>query len=386
MSLDCGVGSGIVTQFSAVEVPLSTGERVHVVVNTDFTVSEENRLYSLWLSQAGRSINTQRSYQAKLAVFLTWAASEGVDWRNLTLLDLIRYKLHLQTSPPGQHSRSGKTVNVYVVAVLQFLRFCAHEGLCDVDVDRRFFNQSGLRDANPQDGNGGPDRAPRLSRMLKAREMTKRPQPISADDELRLMACATNPRDALLVRLLLHCALRVGEALGLRLEDLHFLPESTHAGCFERGPHVHIHRRINSNGALAKSRETRSVPVTDEVAQAYAAYQDERYQLLGGISSDYVFVNLYSRNSPPDEPLRYASVHAMFRRWEGRTSVRVRPHQLRHTAATRWVRAGHPLDVVQELLGHKSLDSTQVYLHASAEEMRAAVESVTSGSSENNGS
>ncbi|WP_228721192.1 tyrosine-type recombinase/integrase [Arthrobacter sp. 260] len=216
--------------------------------------------------------------------------------------------------------------------------------------------------------------------------MTKHPQPISGTAESELMVCATNPRDALLVRLLLHCGLRVGEALGLRLEDLHFLPESTHAGCFERGPHVHIHRRINSNGALAKSHDTRSVPVTDDVTQAYAAYQDERHQLLGGTFSDYVFLNLYSRNSRPDEPLRYASVHAMFRRWERKTTMRVRPHQLRHTAATRWVRAGHPLDVVQELLGHRSLESTQVYLHASAEEMRAAVESVTAASSENNGS
>ncbi|WP_051470633.1 tyrosine-type recombinase/integrase [Arthrobacter sp. 35/47] len=386
MPVGTGVGSGLVTKYSAVEVPLSNGERAYVVVDSDFTVPEESRLYSLWLSQAGRSINTQRSYQTKLAVFLTWASAEGVDWRNLTLLDLIRYKLNLQTAAPGQRSRSGKTVNVYLVAVLQFLRFCTHEGLCDVDVDRRFFDQAGLRSANPQDGSGDPDRVPRLSRMLKSREATKRPQPISADEELRLMACATNPRDALLIRMMLHSGLRVGEALGLRLEDLHFLPESTHAGCFERGPHVHIHRRINSNGALAKSSNPRSIPVTDEVTQAYAAYQDERYQLLGGISGDYVFVNLYSRNSPPDEPLRYASVHAMFRRWEARTTVRVRPHQLRHTAATRWVRAGHPLDVVQELLGHKSLDSTQVYLHASAEEMRAAVESVTCGRNENNDS
>ncbi|MHA7284621.1 site-specific integrase [Arthrobacter sp. TMS2-4] len=100
MSIGCGVGSGLVTTFSAVEVPLSTGERVYVVVDADFTVSEESRLYSLWLSQAGRSINTQRSYQTKLAVFLTWASSEGVDWRNLTLLDLLRYKLHLQTAAP----------------------------------------------------------------------------------------------------------------------------------------------------------------------------------------------------------------------------------------------------------------------------------------------
>ncbi|GAA1129574.1 tyrosine-type recombinase/integrase [Arthrobacter flavus] len=373
------------TTFRAVEVPLSGGERVYVVVDAGFQVSEECRLYALWLSQAGRSINTQKSYQAKLAWFLTWAAAEEVDWRHLTLVDLVRYKLHVQAAGQGQRGRSGKTVNVYIVAVLEFLRFCAHEGLCDVDVDRRFFDHPGLRSLDPVSRRNASESAPRLTRMLKARETTTRPQPISSDEESRLMGCATNPRDALLVRLLLHCGLRIGEALGLRLEDIHFLPESSFAGCFERGPHVHIHRRLNSNGALAKSRASRSVPVTDAVTHAYAAYQDERYALLGETPSDYLFLNLYSRNSPVDEPLRYASVHALFKRWEQKTSVPLRPHQLRHSAATRWVRAGHPLDVLQELLGHKSIESTQVYLHASPEEMRAAVESVTKPRRQDNG-
>lgn len=379
--------SGGVTAFRAVEVSLSGGERVYVVVDANFLISEECRVYSLWLSQAGRSINTQKSYQSKLAWFLTWAAEEEVEWRNLTLVDLVRYKLHLQSAGAGRRVRSGKTVNVYIVAVLAFLRFCAHEGLCDVDVDvdRRFFDHPELQSIDSVNRRNVSDAASRLTRMLKARETTTRPQPISGDEESQLMDCATNPRDALLVRLLLHSGLRIGEALGLRLEDLHFLPESTFTGCFERGPHVHIHRRINSNGALAKSHASRSVPVTDAVTHAYAAYQDERYRLLGGIPADYLFVNLYSRNSPVNEPLRYASVHALFKRWERQTSVRLRPHQLRHSAATRWVRAGHPLDVVQELLGHKSIESTQIYLHASPEEMRAAVESVTQSRSEDHG-
>ncbi len=380
----CRVRSSRVTVFRAVEAPLS-GEPVYVVVDVDFLVTEECRVYALWLSQAGRSINTQKSYQTKLAQFLTWAATEEVDWRHLTLMDLVRYKLHVQTAGKGQRGRSGKTVNVHIVAVLAFLRFCAHEGFSDVDVDRRFFDHPGLQAIDSVSRRNAPEGAPRLTRMLKARETTTRPQPISSDEEAQLMHCATNARDALLVRLLLHCGLRIGEALGLRLEDIHFLPESTFAGCFERGAHVHIHRRLNSNGALAKSHASRSVPVTDAVIHAYAAYQDERYHLLGDIPADYLFLNLYSRNSPMNEPLRYASVHALFKRWERQTSVRLRPHQLRHSAATRWVRAGHPLDVVQELLGHKSIESTQVYLHASPEEMRAAVDSVTQPRSEDNG-
>jgi site-specific recombinase XerD len=52
---------------------------------------------------------------------------------------------------------------------------------------------------------------------------------------------------------------------------------------------------------------------------------------------------------------------------------------MRHTAATNWIRAGVDLDVVRALLGHVSLASTTVYLHASDEDCRRAVETVAAG-------
>jgi site-specific recombinase XerD len=52
---------------------------------------------------------------------------------------------------------------------------------------------------------------------------------------------------------------------------------------------------------------------------------------------------------------------------------------LRHSAATNWVRAGVPLDVVQKLLGHATLASTTVYLNARDEDLRRAVEAVAAG-------
>jgi integrase/recombinase XerD len=64
----------------------------------------------------------------------------------------------------------------------------------------------------------------------------------------------------------------------------------------------------------------------------------------------------------------------------GKTAeVTLRPHMLRHTAATNWVRNRERLDVVQELLGHVSWTSTQVYLHPSDEEMRNAVDALALG-------
>ena len=166
--------------------------------------------------------------------------------------------------------------------------------------------------------------------------------------------------------------LRIGEALGLARQDMHLLGRSDMLGCPLPGPHLHVVRRVNENGALAKSRYPRTIPVTDPVIDAYADYQFERERLALEASSESVFVNLF--RPPLGRAMRYSTVKDLFDRLAERCGFAVRPHMLRHTAATRWLEAGVAPDVVQALLGHVSFASTSVYLHASRERMREAVE------------
>lgn len=77
--------------------------------------------------------------------------------------------------------------------------------------------------------------------------------------------------------------------------------------------------------------------------------------------------------------MTYRAAKGFFERLAKECGFPVRPHMLRHTAATNWVRAGVDLDVVQRLLGHASLSSTGVYLHASDKDKRRAVEAVAAG-------
>jgi len=94
---------------------------------------------------------------------------------------------------------------------------------------------------------------------------------------------------------LLHdTGLRIGEALGLRREDMHLLPDSRSLGCAVVGAHVHVRRRVNPNRSLAKSRFPRVVPASDDVLAAYGDYQAERSEVVGMSSSDMVLVNLYT--------------------------------------------------------------------------------------------
>jgi site-specific recombinase XerD len=158
---------------------------------------------------------------------------------------------------------------------------------------------------------------------------------------------------------------------------MHLLPDSRSLGCAVIGAHVHVRRRANPNGALAKSRFPRVVPASDDVLAAYGDYQAERCDIVGHASSDMVLVNLY--HEPFGTPMTYRAVKDFFDRLARSCGFPVRPHMMRHTAATNWIRAGVDLDVVRCLLGHVSLASTTVYLHARDEDCRRAVETVAAG-------
>ena len=137
---------------------------------------------------------------------------------------------------------------------------------------------------------------------------------------------------------------------------------------------MHVRRRGNPNGALAKSRFSRWIPVTEEVVALYADYLFERGAVSEAQDCEMVFVNLF--RGPLGRAMTYASAKDLFDRLARKVGITARPHMLRHSAATGWVRAGVDRDVVQTLLGHASASSMDPYLHASATDLRDAVERV----------
>jgi len=131
---------------------------------------------------------------------------------------------------------------------------------------------------------------------------------------------------------------------------------------------------MNQNGALAKSRTPRSIPVTEPVVDLYADYVFERARVPQAAANDAVFVNLF--REPLGLAMSYPNANQLFERLLRRTGLQGHPHMLRHMTATAWVRSGVDRDVVQALLGHVSPVSMDPYLHASDQDKRAAVERV----------
>lgn len=349
-----------------------------VVLDAELVVHREASAFLSCLQGADRSPHTVRAYAGRAALFLGWCAGQGVDWRRIELAQLARFKHWLEVTVTRTGGpRSGTTVNAILTAVCELLRFCARSGLIEATVAERLSEPRWLRFTPPgfDTGESGQFRAVR-ARALKARAVAPFPEALTSGQLAAVLGCCRRPRESFLVILLRDTGLRIGEALGLRRADMHLLPDSRSLGCSVVGAHVHVRHRANPNGALAKSRFPRSVPVSDAVLVSYGDYQHERAELVGE-DSEMVLVNLY--HQPLGAPMTYRAAKGFFERLAGQCGFPVRPHMLRHTAATNWVRAGVDLDVVRALLGHASLSSTTVYLHARDEDKRRAVEAVAAG-------
>ncbi|MGN8026201.1 tyrosine-type recombinase/integrase [Microbacterium sp. 22242] len=359
---------------------LSDGRSTHLVIDEDsYAIHPETLEYVHALYAADRSPNTVKTYLRPIARFLTWCVREGVEWRRATIIDMARFKRDVETTPVrggGLPSRS--TVSITLTAVCEFIRYSAAAGHIPAEVPLQLVERKWMpagATARTRD-RGGQMRTVRAS-VLRTKVAERAPEIISSAHQRVMLDAARTARDLFLLRIMLEGGLRIGEALGLRFEDIHFLPDSTSLGCGYAGAHVHVRRRDrNENGVLAKSYHPRTVPVDVGLVAAYRDYRFERDGRCGvDGAGDYVFVS-YS-GPRRGHALTYSNVYQMVQRLAKRCGVRVTPHMFRHTAATGWVENGTQVDVVQELLGHAHADSTRVYLHPSHERMRAAVTAIT---------
>lgn len=156
-------------------------------------------------------------------------------------------------------------------------------------------------------------------------------------------------RDVAILELLYATGIRVGELSGLDIDDL------------DRERHV---VRV-----FGKGRKERSVPYGLPAADALEQWLTEgRTQLMTESSGSAVFLG--TRGGRIDQRAVRRIVHERLEAVEGAPDIG--PHGLRHTAATHLLEGGADLRSVQEILGHASLGTTQIYTHVSNERLRSA--------------
>lgn len=358
---------------------------------------EEHERAAVWLQALvdahGRSPGTARTYAGRVALYLTWAAKAGVEPLSPTVDQLAAFARWLERTPSRKHrpgrqrrrasdpkvvvlgaARSAATVEGILAAVVELVRFGASRGWCEPAVAERLSFRAELRFLPPSWDRGERTGAATVNRRVVRRRRVEHPPAILTRSQVgALVDACSRCRDRFVVEALYATGLRVAELCGLHLADLHLVPTAAHLGCRVVGPHLHVVRREdNENGALAKSIWRRVIPVTKNLVRSHDAYRCERDVVAEAAESDYLLVNLW--RPPLGRALSPDAVERLFVRLSGRVGFRARPHMLRHSFASEVALATKDPALVKELLGHASVSSTDVYMHARWDDMRAAVD------------
>ncbi|MGZ4180283.1 MAG: tyrosine-type recombinase/integrase [Solirubrobacteraceae bacterium] len=165
-------------------------------------------------------------------------------------------------------------------------------------------------------------------RPVRLPERQRLPRTLSLEQVAAVIDCQQRLRDRFLFALLASTGMRVGQALGLRHEDV---------VSWERWIEI-VPREGGSGRARSKGGAQGSVPVPGELIRLWSDYMHEEYRAL---ESDFVFVNLWK--GAIGRPLSYSSVNELVRRTRELVGFHFTVHQLRHTFATWRIATGSRL-------------------------------------------
>ena len=314
-----------------------------------------------WLTDTERSPNTVRAYAGDLRQFCEFLALRGYDWSDVGLEELGDFTGWLRSPaenvvvlPNGEAARAAATVNRKLAAVAAFYDF--HHRQNGVPVAGRLAppsHRGGRGSFRPMLQGFAPLRA--RGRPGRLSERRRLPQVLSLSQVEAILRAQRHLRDRLLFALLFQTGMRIGQALGLRHEDVVTWENRIQIVC----------RDDNANGARGKGGHG-SVPVAAGLMRLYIEYMHVEY---GSLESDYVFVNLWGGQA--GRPLTYATVNDIVLATRRAVGFHFTAHWFRHTYATLSRRAGVPLDVLSQLITHRSVQTTQqIYTHLDVEDLR----------------
>lgn len=284
----------------------------------------DNYLEHLRLTR-NSSVHTQRSYAADLNGFV----------------DFLERREELGSFPAGL---SRTTVRAYIVALTEegYSKRSTARKLSSLRSFFSFLVRCEEIDSNPAEG----VRAPKLDRPL--------PKFLEVEEIERLMAAASGTdiwglRDRAILETLYGAGLRVSELVLINENDLDFS-----AGLVR---------------AQGKGRKERLAPLGRASMQCLGKYIAAKHRAgLNGGGPRPCFINRRG------ERLDVRSIRRLLDKYLARSGLphRASPHTLRHSFATHLLDRGADIRVVQDLLGHASLASTQIYTHLTTERLKAA--------------
>jgi site-specific recombinase XerD len=267
---------------------------------------ESARAIERFLASPGLGEATRRSYRTDVEEFGRWLDRRSIPIRNVDVKVVTEYASELGRARPRKLAPA--TIARKLAAVKSFLRFT-------------------LGPSQVSDASLAPRRPRRLPDTPKPAEVEAALEALDGDGPLAL-------RNRALVELVYSAGLRSAEAVGLDLADIDFDREQLHV----RG----------------KGGKERIVPLGEEAAHLLAEYLHRARPQLAQGAENALFISARGRRLDTST-LRRVFAH---------------PHRLRHAFATHLLEGGADLRTIQDLLGHSSLSTTQLYSHVDGRRLR----------------
>ncbi len=271
-------------------------------------------------SERQMSLNTVAAYRRDLARFFQWLAGRGL--ATLTTADLADYPAWL-----SDQGLAPTSVARHVVSLKSFFRYLVLEGVLNENQAALVASQKLWR---------------RVPKVLSPPEV----------DRLLTAPLVGEPlwrRDRAILELLYATGARVSEVSNLRLRDVHL----TERFCLCHG----------------KGDKERMVPMGVSAQQMVAAYLErERPKLAKRRDPESEFLFLSSRGARLSRERIWELLKKSAR--QAGVSAKISPHSLRHSFATHLLAGGADIRHVQELLGHASIATTQLYTHVDASKLK----------------
>jgi site-specific recombinase XerD len=259
-----------------------------------------------FLASPSFSDTTRKAYAVDVREFGEWLAGSGLGLEDVDVRALADYTAELGRARPRKLAPA--TIGRKLAAVRSFLRFT-------------------LGPARVPEASFAPRRSRRLPDAPRQREVENALDAFDGTDPLSV-------RNRALVEIVYSAGLRSHEAVGLDLGDVDFEQE---------------HVRVRGKGG-----KERVVPLGEEAAHCLARYLHEARPQLARGAENALFISARGRR------LDTSTVRRVF----------AHPHRLRHAFATHLLEGGADLRTIQELLGHSSLSTTQVYSHVDGKRLR----------------
>ena len=273
--------------------------------------------------EKGLSKNSVEAYERDLQRLIKYMVEHEIDPMYATLDDLQAFLFETSKS-----ISSVRTQAQLIAGIHSFYRFLLYHNYIEQD---------------PSELLETPKKEQRLPEVLSLEEIERMIAQID-------MSKAEGHRNRAIIEILYGSGLRVSELVNLRLSDIYV---------------VEGYIRV-----CGKGNKQRLVPISQEAMTWFAYWLEDRHALdIKPEATDIVFLNHYGRQ------LTRAMIFTIVKRLAEQADIHktISPHTLRHSFATHLLQNGADLRIIQQLLGHETIGTTEIYTHVEVQDLREAI-------------